>query len=79
MVENTEQGEEKVGEKLNNGEKGVLTWLSSLEEKYTLKGTGKRNFRIPAMILTFKKQHKNSLYNPRSIQKILIYQTEEQN
>lgn len=25
MVENTEQGEEKVGEKLNNGEKGVLT------------------------------------------------------
>ena len=31
------------------------------------------------MILTFKKQHKNSLYNPQGIQKILIQQTEEQN
>ena len=51
----------------------MLRWLSTLEEKYTLKGTGKINFKIPAMILTFKKQHKNSLYNPQG------YQKEEQN
>ena len=73
LVENSEQGREKVGEKLNKGEKGVLRWLSSLEEKYTLKGTGKVislqwikingkkikgtgkiNFKISAMILTLR-------------------------
>ena len=58
MVENTEQGGEKVGQNLNNREKGVLRGLSSFKEKYTLKGTGKINFKTPAMIITIKKQQK---------------------
>lgn len=41
--------------------------------KIYFKRNRKINFKIPAMILTFKKQHKNSLYNPQG------YQKEEQN